>query len=243
MSSTEVKNELVRKVRESVIGERQMIPTPLGDKPLVYADYTATGRSLTFIEDYIRQEVLPFIANTHSETTFTAARTTSLRESARNQIRVAVNAAPTDHVIFCGSGATSAVNKLVDMLGLRQDTAADEAKPVIFIGPYEHHSNELPWRESHAEVIVIPVDALGLIDLQKLESALIDYQDRPIKMASFSAASNVTGLKTDVDAIAALLSRFGVMSFWDYAAAGPYVAIDMQGVDGHAKDAIFFVSA
>ncbi len=241
-------NELVQKIRDDVIGQRQSISTPFGDKPLVYADYTASGRSLGFVEDYIRQQVLPFYANTHTETTFTGARTSALRESSRQMIRRAVNGTADDKVIFCGSGATAAINKLIDVLNLRLPADLDqrcclaaslpeEERPVVFIGPYEHHSNELPWRESIARMELIPLDADGGIDLTALERALVKHQGRRLLIGSFSAASNVTGIKTDVAAVTALLKRFGALACWDYAAAGPYVRIDMNAVQ--PLDAVF----
>ncbi len=241
-------NPLVSKIRESVIGARQPIATPFGDKPLVYADYTASGRALGFIEDYIRDQVLPLYANTHSETSHTGAATTRLREQAREEIRRGVNAGDDDRVIFCGSGATAAVNRLVDLLGLRLPTdparraaqlAAEDAatRPVVFIGPYEHHSNELPWRESLAEVVPVPLDSSGMIDQAALTDTLLRYRERPLKIGSFSAASNVTGIRSDVQGISALLHAHGALACWDYAAAAPYVAIDMQGAT--PLDAVF----
>lgn len=232
---------LIERIRESVIGENHSIETPFGRKPMVYADYTASGRSLAMIEDYIRQHVLPFYANTHTETSYSGAQTSLLREQARQQIRSSVNARSQDQVIFCGSGATAAINKLIDMLNLRlpadlsqryqllQQIPACE-RPVVFIGPYEHHSNELPWRESIADLVVIPLCPDGRLDLSVLEVRLEQYQGRSLKIGSFSAASNVTGLKTDVDAVTRLLHHYDALSFWDYAAAAPYMAIDMQGV-------------
>jgi selenocysteine lyase/cysteine desulfurase len=144
----------------------------------------------------------------------------------------------------------------VHALGLRVPSALDERwrltdgipadqRPVVFIGPYEHHSNELPWRESIADVVVIGEDADGHLDLDHLAGELERHRDRPLKMGSFSAASNVTGILTDVDAASILLHRHGAYACWDYAAAGPYVAIDMNAApeirDGHLayKDAIF----
>lgn len=241
-------NSLIQKIREDVIGQRQAIATPFGEKPLVYADYTASGRSLGFIEDYIRHQVLPFYANTHTETTFTGARTSALRESARQMIRRAVNGTADDKVIFCGSGATAAINKLIDVLNLRLPADLDQRcslaaalpedeRPVVFIGPYEHHSNELPWRESIARIELIPLDALGGIDLKALEQALIRHRQRRLLIGSFSAASNVTGIKSDVPAVTALLKQYGALACWDYAAAGPYVRIDMNAA--HALDAVF----
>ena len=139
-------------------------------------------------------------------------------------------------MIFCGSGATAAVNKLIGILELRIPAGLDERyglagripeaeRPVVFVGPYEHHSNELPWRESIADVVVIGEDAVGHIDLADLSRQLDRYARRPLLIGSFSAASNVTGILTDTGAVAALLHAHGALSFWDYAAAGPYLPI------------------
>jgi selenocysteine lyase/cysteine desulfurase len=110
----------------------------------------------------------------------------------------------------------------------------------VFIGPFEHHSNELPWRESIADVVVIREDADGHVDLADLEAQLIAYAARPVKIGSFSAASNVTGIATDTALVSSLLHKHGALSFWDYAAAGPYVQIAMKEDDALAyKDAVF----
>ena len=245
---------LLHHIRQSIIGEQTPIQTPFGHKPLIYADYTASGRSLHMIEDFIQQRVLPYYANTHTETSFTGAQSSRLREEAREQIRTAVNGTKEDQVIFCGSGATAAIHKLIDILNLKlpadlneryqleQQIPAD-ARPVDFIGPYEHHSNELPWRESIADLIVIPLNQQGQLDQRALEIELEKHQHRSLLIGSFSAASNVTGVKTDADAVSRLLHRFGAYSFWDYAAAGPYMPIDMTGEDNalgnSSKDAVF----
>jgi selenocysteine lyase/cysteine desulfurase len=243
--------ELVAKIRDSVIGDGQLIETSFGQKPLIYADYTASGRSLDFIEQFITNRVLPFYANTHTETSFTGAQSTAFREEARQSIKQAVNAIEDDRLIFCGSGATAAINKLIDILDLRLPVNLNErhkfldlvpvaSRPVIFIGPYEHHSNEIPWRESIADVVVIPLTQSGQLDTKVLQAKLIEFADRPLKIGSFSAASNVTGLKTDVDEVAALLHQYDALSFWDYAAAAPYVSIDMNPLNSAcSKDAVF----
>ncbi|QFT53708.1 aminotransferase class V-fold PLP-dependent enzyme [Microbulbifer sp. THAF38] len=239
---------LIKHIRASVIGDRMPIPTPFGPRPLIYADYTASGRSLTFIEDAIRRQVLPYYANTHSESSFTGAQISALREEARAEIRRAVNAGPEHKIIFCGSGATAAINKLIDILNLRLPADLDkrhqlleqipqQQRPVVFIGPYEHHSNELPWRESIAELVSIPLNRQGGLDLNNLESLLQTYAERPVKIGSFSAASNVTGIKTDVTAVTQLLHRYDALSFWDYAAAAPYVGINMCAVGDNGEDA------
>lgn len=241
---------LLARIRDNVIGERLPLATPFGTRPLIYADYTASGRGLSFIENQIRDRVLPWYANTHTETSATGRQTTAFREQARAAVRRSVNAGDEHAVIFCGAGATASVNRILDCLGLRRNhyerfgahagRIPEAERPVVFIGPYEHHSNDLPWRESVADVVTIPQDSRGGVDLQALEEALELYGDRPLKIGSFSAASNVTGIRTDVDAVTQLLHRHGALSFWDYAAAAPYVAIDAEG-DGGAtrKDALF----
>ena len=246
------KSDLIKFVRHSVIGRDQVLDGPFGPKRLVYADYTASGRCLSFVEEYLRAQVMPFYANTHTMMSGTGRQTTSLREEARQIIAAAVGASDEDVVIFSGSGATAGIHQLIGVLGLRTNGqhARDEQvrecdRPVVFIGPYEHHSNEVSWRESVADVVVIDEDENGRVDIQSLEEELEKYKERPLKIGSFSAASNVTGIGSDTRAIASLLHRHGALSFWDFAAAGPYVQIEMNMSDdkddGHLvyKDAVF----
>jgi selenocysteine lyase/cysteine desulfurase len=199
---------------------------------------------------------MPRYANTHTESSLTGRATTSFREDARRIIHKAVGGGPDDVVIFCGSGATHAINKLIDVLNLRIPRELDERyqlsaripdheRPVVFIGPFEHHSNELPWRESIADVVVIDEDSDGHVSLAHLERELVRHRERPLKIGSFSAASNVTGIATDTRAVSKLLHCHGALSLWDFAAAAPYVQIDMNarddGPDGELAylDAVF----
>ncbi len=252
---------LVAHVRRSVIGEAEAVETPFGARRVVYADYTASGRALSFVEDHLREVVLPLYANTHTQTSGTGRQTTRFREDARRIVGEAFGAGEEHVVLFTGTGSTGAIDQLVRALGIRIPAELDaryglsaripaEQRPVVFIGPYEHHSNELPWRETIADVVRIPEDADGHVDLAVLEQALLAHADRPLKLGSFSAASNVTGILTDTRAVSVLLHRHGALAFWDCAAAAPYIEVAMAphrpGPDGSTdeahldhKDAVF----
>ncbi len=254
--------ELLALIRRSVIGDDEAFNGPFGVRRLTYADYTASGRNLTFIEDYIREQVMPLYANTHTESSGTGLQTTRFREDARDIIREACGADRDEYaVIFAGSGSTAAVDKLIAILNLRIPADLDqrfelsrhiplEERPVVFIGPYEHHSNELPWRETIADVVTIHEDADGRIDLTHLAEELRAHAGRPLRIGSFSAASNVTGIKSDTRGISALLHEHDALAFWDYGAGAPYVDLDVaphrpdddgDGTSAHLdyKDALF----
>ena len=246
--------DLIAAIRSSVIGEDEAVLGPFGPRRVTYADYTASGRALAFIEDYIREVVLPLYANTHTESSGTGLQTTRFREEARDIIKTALGAGEEHAVIFVGSGSTAAINRMIDVLNLRLPgdlndryhlgaLIPESERPVVFIGPYEHHSNELPWRESIADVVVIHEDRDGNIDEAQLARELERFADRSLKIGSFSAASNVTGIISDWRSISILLHRHGALSFWDFAAAAPYMEICMgsaaHGPDEPYLDAVF----
>ncbi|MBN9889762.1 aminotransferase class V-fold PLP-dependent enzyme [Salipiger abyssi] len=231
--------DLVDWLRAGLIGEAARIDGPFGPKPLVYADYVASGRALTQVEDFMRDRVLPYYANSHTQASYCGAFSTRLREAARAEIARMTGAGAGMSVVFAGSGTTAGINRIVGLLDIA-GIAARGGRAVALIGPYEHHSNLLPWRESGAEVIEIAEDAQGGPDLAALERALVAARGADLIVGSFSAASNVTGILTDVDAVTRLLKRHGAVSVWDYGGGAPYIAMDMKQGSDAEKDAIVF---
>ncbi|KAH9490192.1 hypothetical protein Btru_043916 [Bulinus truncatus] len=214
------KLELCDFVDRDVIGGDEVRTMCFGPTKITYLDYVASGRPLKSIENYIRQNVMPNYANTHTEVSYYAAQTTKFREEAREIIKESVHASENDAVIFCGSGSTSAIHKVIHAMDMKKSSY--KLSPIVLIGPYEHHSNILPWIEIKAKEI----------------------QDSPNRLVigSFSAASNVTGILTDTVAVCKIMHKYGGLAFFDYACAAPYVEIDINCIhEGpHAyKDAIF----
>ncbi|HUW89815.1 MAG TPA: aminotransferase class V-fold PLP-dependent enzyme [Candidatus Nanopelagicaceae bacterium] len=194
---------------------------------------------------------------------------TKILHQAETMIKKAFNAEKNCRIIATGTGATGAISKFQEIIGVRFPSATKELmrtilersakdhvleqnlsnnlefeinrlKPVVFIGPYEHHSNDVMWREAIAEVVSIQLTSDGYIDLKDLERQVSDpkYKNR-LKIGSFSAASNITGLKSPVYEISRILHKYGCIVCFDFAASAPYVKIDMNNDPDTFFDAIF----
>lgn len=237
-----------RPFREGIIGTDQTIVTPHGVKPLIYADWTASGRLYRPIESLITNRFGPYTANTHTESNATGSTMTAAYHEAQCIIKQHVNAKCSDVLITDGSGMTAVVNKLQRILGLRLPeqwkhrlALPAEERPVIFVSHMEHHSNHISWSETIADVVCLTPDAAGGVNEQQLEEELGRYAHRPLRIGAFTACSNVTGRLVDYSRLAAIMHRHGGWCFIDFAACAPYVEIDMHPENPLEKlDAIYF---
>lgn len=230
--------DMPARLRAGVIGEGATFDGPFGPREIVYADYVASGRALRQIEDFVLERVLPYYANSHTEASHCGAHSTRLREAARAAIARIVEADENCSVVFAGSGATTGINRIVRLLDIAERVRNGERVSVL-VGPYEHHSNILPWRESGAEVVEIPEAEQGGPDRAALTRALEARSGHDLVVAAFSAASNVTGIVADVAAVTRLIKGHGALAIWDYAGAGPYLPMTMRP-GGAAIDALVF---
>ena len=244
----ETLEEYFQPFRSHVIGLNQEFDSPYGKKKIIYADWTASGRLYQPIEKKISVDFGPFMANTHTESNITSLMMTGLYKQSKKIIKEHVHADKHDVVILDGFGMTSVVNKLQRLLGLRVPEIwrnhlqlPERERPVIFITHMEHHSNQTSWLETLGEVILVNPDREGRVDLNHLEQLLHVYKDRQLKIGSFTACSNVTGIQTPYHKLAKLMHQHGGLCFVDFAASAPYVEINMHPEDPLEKlDAIFF---
>ncbi|RXM48401.1 aminotransferase class V-fold PLP-dependent enzyme [Flavobacterium sp. YO12] len=221
--------------RDGIVGMEQSFKSPYGTQKIIYADWTASGRLYRPIEEKILNEIGPFVANTHTETSITGSAMTQAYHDARQIIKQHVNASDDDVLITEGTGMTGAINKFQRILGIKvsenlkkHTQIPDELRPIIFVSHMEHHSNQTSWLETIAKVEVIPADVNGLPCLLNLEILLWKYKDIPIKIAAVTGCSNVTGIKTDYHAIASIMHKYGGLCFVDFACSAPYTDIDMH---------------
>ncbi len=237
-----------KKFRENTVGYNSKITTPMGEKPLVYADWIASGRLYKPIEDIISNKIGPMVANTHSESSDTGMIMTNIYKQSHQIIKNHVNASSDDIIITAGTGMTSVVNKIQRILGMRVPEQAQryyhippEHRPVVFITHMEHHSNHTSWLESNADVVVLePADDL-LVNPDSLRKEIVKYKNRTLKIGSFSACSNVTGIETPYYELAKIMHENGGFCFIDFAASAPYVKINMHPENPlESLDAIFF---
>jgi selenocysteine lyase/cysteine desulfurase len=235
--------------RKQIIGDDLVIKTPYGEKKMIYADWIASGRLYRPIEEKITNEIGPYVANTHTETTESGIMMTKAYHKAHQIIKQHVGANHEDVIITAGFGMTSVINKMQRILGLRscsvipisKDCIVEEDRPVVFLTHMEHHSNHTSWIETIADVVVLQPDEVNNVVTDELRKQLNIYANRKMKIGSFTACSNVTGVEPPYYELAEIMHEHGGLVFIDFAGSAPYVDINMHPENPkQALDAVFF---
>lgn len=234
--------------RKNIVGIDQKFESPYGKQKIVYGDWIASGRLYKPIEDKIASEFGPFVGNTHTETSETGLLMTLAYRKSHQIIKEHVNAGPNDVIITAGFGMTAVINKFQRILGLKycgkvsgKSCISERERPVVFITHMEHHSNQTSWYETSADVVVVEPGKGLLVEPENLRKALEEYKDRPFKIGSFTACSNVTGVRTPYTELAKIMHEYGGVCFIDFAASAPYDEINMHPEDPMEKlDAVMF---
>jgi selenocysteine lyase/cysteine desulfurase len=237
-----------KKYRQNIVGYKKKMDTPFGQKKMVYADWTASGRLYEPIEQKMCKDFGPYVANTHTETTHTGTLMTLAYKKAKDIIKKHVHASENDVLLTATSGMTRIVNKFQRILGLKLPekfenftSIPEEEIPVVFVTHMEHHSNHTSWQETIADVEVIPANEQGDVCLKSFKELLEKYKSRKRKYAAVTACSNVTGIQPSCREIAKLIHQYDGYCFVDYACSAPYVEIKMDtGIPEEKFDAIYF---
>ena len=210
----------------------------IGKHKKLYFDYTASGLGFRQIETRM-YDVLETYANTHSKEASMASKTNDYYDEALNSLHRSLEVTKNFSIIPSGCGATGAIKKFQELMGLyippatkkRFNINVDKSLlPLVIVGPYEHHSNEVSFREALCEVIRIPLNDEGLVDLLYLEEVLKENKGREM-IGSFCIASNVTGIITPYKKIAILLRRYHALIAFDAAASSSYMNVDCEYYD------------
>ncbi|WP_394747699.1 aminotransferase class V-fold PLP-dependent enzyme [Spongiimicrobium salis] len=234
--------------RYQVVGQDSTFESVYGPQKLLYADWIASGRLYGPIEDTMRNQIGPMVANTHSFSSETGKASTYAYKHARSIIKQHVNAGEEDILVTAGTGMTGVLSRLQRIMGLRWPDAIkrevqlpESQRPVVFISHMEHHSNQVPWMETIADVVMIPCDENHLICPENLRASVEKYKDRPQKIGAFTACSNVTGIISPYHELAKVMHQYGGICIVDFAASAPYVSMNMHPKDPQERlDAILF---
>ena len=238
--------EYFEKYRNNIIGQDQTFESPFGEKKIIYADWIASGRLYSPIEDLLRKDVFPFVANTHTETSTTGATMSFALERALKLIKKHVGGNDNDVIISAGAGMTTLVCKFQRILGLKIHEKYNQQvkiknRPIVFVTHMEHHSNQTSWLETIAEVKLIPYTADNKIDLDAFKILIKSYEDRELKIAAVTSASNVTGVFAPYYEISEIMHKNNGLCFVDFACSAPYVNINMHPEKKNQYlDAIYF---
>ena len=245
--------EVLDYMRKGVQGRMKLIETPFGSRVHFYADYTASGQDVECIED-IMVCIKENYANVHTTVSHDGRLMNTLFREAEEIILKACKADSKSHsLIPVGSGATGALEFIQKIIGtyiapmtfesissvqsldrIKSELRCQGKLILVIVSIYEHHSNCLTWKNQLCDLKILGLNTEGYLDLIELDAVLALWSKSYRKIVcSFSAGSNVTGIKTDIKRVTRTVKKYNALLFFDYAAIAPYVKISLKNeIDG-----------
>jgi len=206
------------------------------EENILYLDFTASGLAYKPIEEKIL-EILKTYANTHSEVWYNASITSKYYEEARKSLYESLELDDSFCILPTWTWTTWAIKKFQELIWIyvsprfkERFEINSEKKPLVIIWPFEHHSNEISFREAICDVIVCPLNSKNTLDLEKLEEIVEENKHREI-IWSFSSASNVTWIKNPIEKIYKIIKKYDWIMCVDSAASSPYMNVDSRFFD------------
>lgn len=194
--------------------------------PLVYFDNAATTQKPQLVMDALQHYYSKDNANIHRGLHTLAERATTGYELTRKKLAEFLHAPSSDQIIFT-SGTTAGINLVAQTFGRANFKSGD----VILVSNLEHHSNIVPWQmiaqETGAEVQVIPVDDLGVLDIPAYQSLL----SSKVKLVAVNHVSNAIGTINPIKQMIQLAHQVGAKVLIDGAQSVAHFEIDVQEYD------------
>ncbi|HMF24354.1 MAG TPA: cysteine desulfurase [Pseudolabrys sp.] len=194
-------------------------------KPLVYLDNAASAQKPKAVLDRLQKAYTEQYANVHRGLHYLANEATEAYESARESVRVFLNAGRKEEIVFTRN-ATEAINLVAYTFGRERIKAGDE----IVLSIMEHHSNIVPWhflRERQGAVIKwAPIDEDGNFLLDEFEKLLTPRT----KIVAITHMSNALGTVVPVKEVVKLAHARGIAVLVDGAQAAVHLDVDVRDI-------------
>ncbi len=195
--------------------------------PLVYFDNAATTQKPQVVIDALNQYYTQDNANIHRGLHTLAERATTGYELTRTKLKDFLNTPSTDQIIFT-AGVTAGINLVAQTFGRANFSKGD----VILVSNLEHHSNIVPWQmiaqETGAEVQVIPVDEVGVLDMEAYGQLLTSNR---VKLVAVNHVSNAIGTINPIKQMIDMAHQVGAKVLIDGAQSVAHFDIDVQALD------------
>ena len=120
LNKKDISKEYISQMYKDIIGNNYIMKSPFGyNNYLIYCDYTASGRGLNSLENFIKNKVLISYANLHSTVGFCSEQTSNLSKESKDILRDYCNAWGYYSIIYHGQGCTGAIYKCIDLLNIK----------------------------------------------------------------------------------------------------------------------------